>query len=61
MLNRPLGEGFDLQDVLGDVARHYLSRALEAAHGNKTKAASLVGFSNYQTLTNWAKKYGIEA
>jgi transcriptional regulator with GAF, ATPase, and Fis domain len=60
ILHRPLGEGFRLQSVLGEVVRHYLSRALEEAHGNKTQAASLAGFANYQTLTNWARKYGVD-
>jgi DNA-binding NtrC family response regulator len=61
VLHRPLGKGFRLQESLAEVARHYLGRALEEAEGNKTKAASLVGFSNYQTLTNWLRKYGVEA
>lgn len=61
VLHRPLGNGFQLKDALTEVVRHYLPRALDEAHGNKTKAASLVGFANYQTLTNWAKKYGVDA
>ena len=60
VLHKPLGNGFKLQDSLAEVIRHYLSRALEESHRNKTKAAELVGFTNYQTLTNWAKKYGVE-
>lgn len=61
VLHRPLGNGFRLQDSLDQVIRHYLERALAEANGNKTKAASLIGFSNYQTLTNWARKYGVQA
>jgi transcriptional regulator with PAS, ATPase and Fis domain len=60
VLHRSLGNGFRLQDSLAEVVRHYLSRAIEESHGNKTRAAGLVGFANYQTLTNWAKKYGVE-
>jgi hypothetical protein len=30
------------------------------SNGNKSEAARLVGFSNYQTLGNWLKKYGID-
>jgi transcriptional regulator with PAS, ATPase and Fis domain len=60
VLHRPLGNGFELQAVVGEVARHYLRRAMEAAQGNRTKAASLAGFANYQTFTNWAKKYGVD-
>ncbi len=59
-LNRSLGNGFSLPDMLSDVARHYLKRAVAESKGNKTKIATLVGLSNYQTVSNWMKKYGIE-
>jgi transcriptional regulator with PAS, ATPase and Fis domain len=61
VLNRPLGNGFSLQELLKEVARHYLERAVQEAPRNKTKAADLVGFSNYQTLSNWLRKHGVEA
>jgi DNA-binding NtrC family response regulator len=61
VLDRPLGEGLDLPNLLATVARHYLERALDEAQGNKTKAASLVGLPSYQTLTNWMKRYGVGA
>lgn len=60
VLHKPLGNGLNLQDIIGSVARHYLRRAIERAHGNKTQAAELLGFASYQTLTNWLKKYGVE-
>jgi transcriptional regulator with GAF, ATPase, and Fis domain len=60
LLDRPLGEGFNLRNLLKEVARHYLSRAIDEAHGNKTKAAELIGLPSYQTLTNWLAKYEIE-
>lgn len=59
-LNRSLGKGFSLPDLLADIARHYLKRAVEESKGNKTKIASLLGFSNYQTVSNWLKKYEVE-
>ena len=59
VLNRPLGEGLNLPEIISRVARHYLSRALEEARGNKTKAAELVGLPSYQTLSNWLNKYGV--
>jgi DNA-binding NtrC family response regulator len=59
VLDRPLGDGFVLQEVLDEVARHYLARAMAEAGGNKTKAAALVGLPSYQTLTNWLKNYGV--
>ena len=57
ILGRTIGEGFSLQELIGEVVRHYLSRAMEEAHENKTKAAQLLDLPNYQTLTNWLKKY----
>jgi DNA-binding NtrC family response regulator len=59
LLGRPLGSGFNLSDLLREVARHYLGRAIDEAHGNKTKAAELVGLPSYQTLTNWLSKYEV--
>jgi DNA-binding NtrC family response regulator len=59
VLGRPLGDGLDLEGLLRDVARHYLSRAMTEAHGNKTEAAKLVGLPSYQTLTNWLDRHGL--
>ena len=59
ILDRPLGEGVNLPDLLATVARHYLTRAMEEAAGNKSRAAELVGLASYQTLTNWLSKYGV--
>jgi DNA-binding protein Fis len=28
--------------------------------GNKSRAAKLLGLPNYQTLTNWLKRHGVE-
>lgn len=61
ILDKPLGEGLDLPDIIKHVARHYLTRALDESNGNKTKAAELVGLPSYQTFTNWMKKYGIRS
>lgn len=61
LLAKPLGSGFNLPDLLKDVARAYLERAMAEAQGNKTKAADLVGLPSYQTLTNWLTKYGLES
>ena len=60
ILNRTLGDGFSLQEVMSLVATHYLKRALEESRGNKTAAASLVGLGSYQTLTNWLEKYEVD-
>lgn len=58
LLNRRIGEGFDIEGVLGEVAAHYIERALKESGGQKTRAAELLGFNNHQTFTNWQKKYG---
>ncbi len=60
ILNRPLGPGIDLPEIMKTVAVHYLQRGLDENHGNKTKAAKALGLPSYQTLTNWLKKYGLE-
>ncbi|MBX7223409.1 MAG: sigma-54 dependent transcriptional regulator [Blastocatellia bacterium] len=60
ILNRPLGNGFQLQEVIWEVTRHYLARAAAEAQGNKTKMAKLVGLSSYQTLNSWMKRYGLD-
>jgi transcriptional regulator with GAF, ATPase, and Fis domain len=60
ILDQPIDQGVDIQSIIGTVATHYLQRAIEAAHGNKSKAAELVGLGSYQTLTNWMRKYGVK-
>jgi transcriptional regulator with PAS, ATPase and Fis domain len=59
ILHRPLGHGLSLPELLAEVARHYLQRAMAEAAGSKTKAAELVGLPSYQTLTNWLTKYQV--
>lgn len=59
ILNRSLENGIDLPELMGEVARHYLERALLHANGNKSRATEMLGLSNYQTLTNWLKKYSM--
>jgi transcriptional regulator with GAF, ATPase, and Fis domain len=59
VLNRPLGNGLRLKELMSEVASHYLKRALTEAQGNKSEAAKLLGLPSYQTLTNWLEKYDI--
>ena len=59
ILNLPLGDNFSLPDILSHVARHYLKRALDESRGNKTRIVALVGLANYQTVSNWLKKYEV--
>lgn len=50
---------FDVQEALDDMARHYVIRAMALSDRNKTQAAKMLGLNNYQTLTNWMKRLGI--
>ena len=59
LLGRPLGNGLDLPELLAELARHYLERALADADGNKTRAAELIGLPSYQTLTNLMSRYEV--
>ena len=60
VLGRPMGDGFDLEGLLGEVAVTYLERAMDETRGNKSLAADLLGFKNYQTLSNWLRRYGLD-
>lgn len=59
LLDRALGKGFDLQELLDEISRHYIDRALQQSRHKKKRAAELLGFSNYQTLSNWASRLGV--
>ena len=60
LLGKPINDGINLLKLMEKLAQHYLKRALDEAGGNKTKATKLVGLPNYQTFSNWLKKYGLE-
>jgi transcriptional regulator with PAS, ATPase and Fis domain len=59
ILNRSVESGIELESLMAQVARHYIERALESTRNNKTQAAKLLGFSNYQTFSNWMNRYGV--
>ncbi len=59
LLGRPLEAGISLPELMAEVARHYLERAMAQAHGNKSEASRLLGLGSYQTLSNWLQKYGV--
>jgi transcriptional regulator with GAF, ATPase, and Fis domain len=56
----PLGDGFSLKDHLEAVQRRFLEKAMLEAQGNKSAAAKLLGYDNYQTLAAQLKRFGIE-
>ncbi len=59
ILNRSLESGLELEALMSQVACHYIEKALEYTGHNKTQASKLLGFSNYQTFTNWMNRYGV--
>lgn len=60
LLDQPIGQGFDLEGLLDEIARGYIEKALAKSGHRKTAAAKQLGFGNYQTLGNWMKRLGIE-
>jgi DNA-binding NtrC family response regulator len=59
ILSRPIEDGVNLPEIIAEVVRHYIKRAIEWSEGNKTIAANLVGLPSHQTLSNWMAKYGV--
>jgi transcriptional regulator with PAS, ATPase and Fis domain len=59
ILGRPLEHDFSLPELMAEVARHYLERAMAQTHDNKSEASRLLGLGSYQTLSNWLGKYGL--
>jgi len=59
VMDRPLRKGFDLQELLDEVARHYVVRAMHQVGHRKKQAAEVLGFANYQTLGNWMQRLGL--
>jgi DNA-binding NtrC family response regulator len=56
VLDRPIGNGFRLDSLLKEVEKHYVERALRETGGNKSKAATMLGFNHYQTFTKRLEK-----
>ena len=59
VMDRELGNGFDLEKVLAEVEAHYIRRALDRSGGNKSQAARLIGYSSYQRLDMRRNKLGL--
>ena len=54
-----VAQGVSLDDILEEIERAYLKKALEAGGGNKNKAAELLGI-RYHTMWHRLNKLGIE-
>jgi transcriptional regulator with GAF, ATPase, and Fis domain len=60
VLERPLGDGFVLDEHINSLRKHYLRRALDESNGNKTQAARLLGMKHYQTLDAQLKTLNVD-
>ncbi|MGV8604841.1 AAA family ATPase, partial [Pseudomonas aeruginosa] len=60
VMARAVSPAIDLQDIVAEVAGHYLHKALTLTGHNNTRAASLLGLKSQHTLSNWMDKYGSE-
>ncbi|WP_227803898.1 sigma-54 interaction domain-containing protein [Marinomonas profundi] len=60
LLDRDISQGIDIQDIISEIVKHYIPKALAHSNGSKSKAAELLGLKNYQTLTNWMDKYNVK-
>jgi transcriptional regulator with PAS, ATPase and Fis domain len=53
-------DGFNLDNTLESIEKQYILSALKQSGGNKSKAARLLGFSNYQRLDAQIKSLKIQ-
>ena len=53
-------QGFDLQELLDDISRDYITKAIKQSGARKTTAAKMLGFANHQTLGNWMRRLALE-
>ncbi|MBL3529484.1 MAG: sigma-54-dependent Fis family transcriptional regulator [gamma proteobacterium endosymbiont of Lamellibrachia anaximandri] len=60
ILERDVGQGFDLTGLLEKVERHYIEKAWLESGKRKKEAATLLGISHYQTFSKRLQKYGLE-
>ena len=56
ILSLPLGGDFNLNDVVDEVRRNYIEKAMLEAGGNKSKAAKLLGLKSAPALEVQRKK-----
>lgn len=60
ILEQPLGDGFDLDEHINSLRKHYLRRAMAESKGNKTRAARLLGMKHYQTLDAQLERFDVD-
>lgn len=60
ILGRNLDNTFDIHELIQDLKRHYIKKALSETGGNRTKSAEKLGLNNYQTLNKWMEDVGLK-
>ena len=60
LLGRDFNKSFKIEELIDDIKRHYIERALIQSQRKKTEAAELLGIGSYQVLSGWMKKLDIK-
>lgn len=60
VMEQPLGNGFNIQEVIDEIEHHYVEKAWLQSGKRKKQATELLGYNSYQNLDKRLKKYGIE-
>lgn len=60
ILDRPITGQFSLPDIIQEVKRHYLTKALAEHNGNMKKASQALGLTSAQTMKNWCMINGVK-
>lgn len=60
VLERELGSGFSLDELIDEVQHTYIKRALDECGGNRSQAARLIGYKSHQRLAKQIHRLGLE-
>jgi DNA-binding NtrC family response regulator len=60
LLGRNLDNTFDIQELIKDLKKHYIKKALSENGNNKTKSAEKLGLKSYQVLNSWMEDVGLK-
>lgn len=60
MLGREFDATFDIHELIKDLKRHYIKKALSETRDNKTKSAEKLKLNNYQTFNKWMEDVGLK-
>lgn len=58
--DKPIGDGFDLEEYLNEIRKRYLTRAMHQSNGVKNQAYELLGYNSHQVLTGHLVRSGLE-